>query len=120
MGNRFRWTSSRIILPPITPPWRTCPVLSPHNNHLLREVGASLELSLRLNIDPFDNDRATSRAGNTDIYRLSPEATRVLKEVVFLPGSSNPGSAVVGADFEALDGEVAVAYLHGEPEGACS
>ena len=89
-------------------------------SHLSREVGASLELSLRLNIDTLDNDCATSRAGDTDINRLGSEAAGVLKEVVFLPGSSDPGSAVVGADFETLDGEVAVADLHGEPEGACS
>ena len=73
-----------------------------------------------LNIDTLDNDSATGRAGDTDINRLGPEAAGVLEEVIFLSGSSDPGSAVVGADFEALDREVAVADLHGEPERACS
>lgn len=96
------------------------PAQSNFHSNLLREVGSSLELSLRLDIDTLDNDSATSRAGNTDIDRLGPEAAGVLKEVVLLPGSSDPSSAVVGADFKALDGEVTVADLHGEPEGACS
>lgn len=56
----------------------------------LREVGGSLELSLRLDTDTLDDDSAAGRAGDPNINRIGSEAAGVFKEVVLLSSGSNP------------------------------
>jgi hypothetical protein len=99
------------------------PILLPETGKQLRplsKVAAGREFSRRGGPDVLDDDGAAGGAGDSDIDGIDLETAGVLEEVVVTSSRSSPGLSIVGTDFEALDGEVAVADLHAEPVRACA
>jgi hypothetical protein len=84
------------------------------------KVATSSLQTVRRNANTLNNYRFAIHTRNLDIHTIRAKPSRVLKEVVRLPGRRLPAAAAIRRHLKFADTNVCVHDLHAEPELACA